>query len=330
MLRNIRKASTGTRVRKSSPTRSQVHVNTPLTMMSVAFLQSEQNFVGHRAFGFVPVQKASDLYYKFSKDAFLRDEAKPRAPATESAGGGFELSTASYACTVEAFHKDVADQDRDNADSVLSLDRAATEYVTQVMSLRREKRWVSSFFTSGVWATDVTPANLWSAANGTPLADVLAGKTALFKASGGKEANVLVIGRAVFDALQTNAEIKDRFKYTTSQSITLGMLAAYFGVEEVLVANGLQATNAEGQTATIDLIAGKHALLAYRNRNPQLMSVSAGYTMSWNQYAGSQMGATITKFRMQHLRADRVEGEFAYDMKVVCPECGYFFNNVVA
>lgn len=327
MLRTIQKR---TKVRKSSPTRSQVHVNTPLTMMSVAYIQSAENFVGHRAFGFVPVQKASDLYYKFKKDDFLRDEAKPRAPGSESAGGGFELETASYACNVIAFHKDVADQDRDNADSVLSLDRASTEYVTQVMSLRREKQWVSAYFQAGVWAVDDTPSILWDAANSTPKKDVLDGKTTLFKNSAGREANVMVIGRNVYDALQVHPEIKDQFKYTSANSIDLAMLARYFGMEEILVANGIEATNKEGQTVTVDFMAGKHVLLAYRNKSPQLMSVSAGYTMSWNQYAGSQQGATITKFRMQHLKSDRIEGEFAYDMKVVCADAGFFMPSVVS
>ncbi len=328
MLRTIRKRAT--RVRKSNPTRSQVHVNTPLTMLSVAFMQSEDNFVGHKAFGFVPVQHASDLYYTFSKDDFIRDQAQPRAPATESAGGGFTLTTASYACQVIAFHKDVADQDRDNADSILALDRTATEFVTSVMSLRREKQWVSQYFTTGVWTVDSTPSTLWDDPDSTPKKDFLDAQTTLMKNSVGKRGNVFVLGPYVWNALQVHPEIKDQFKYTSPNSIDLAMLARYFGVDEVLVAYGVNATSAEGQAITVDFIAGKHALLCYRNKNPQLMSVSAGYTMSWNQYAGSEQGATIQKFRMQPLRADRIEGEFAYDMKVVSPDCGFLFASVVS
>jgi hypothetical protein len=224
----------------------------------------------------------------------------------------------------------VADQDRDNADSVLQLDSAATQYVTQVMNLRREKQWVQKFFQSGVWAVDDTPSILWDAANSKPLEDVLDAKTTLFKNSVGRDANVMVIGRIVYDKLRVHPEIKDQFKYTSANSIDLAMLARYFGMDEILIANGIQATNVEGQAVTVDFIAGKHVLLAYREKNPQLMSVSAGYTMSWNQYAGSQQGASITKFRMQHLRSDRIEGEFAFDMKVVCADCGFFMPSVVS
>jgi hypothetical protein len=329
MLRKISKRATRA-VRKNNPTRSQVHVNTPLTMLSVAYQQDETNFVGYRAFAVIPVQHASDLYYKFSKDAFLRDEAKPRAPATESAGGGFSLTTDSYACSPIAFHKDVADQDRDNADSVLQLDTVATQYVTSVMNLRREKQWVSQYFTTGVWAVESTPSLLWDDPDSTPKKDFNDAQTTLIKNSGGRKGNVFVISPYVYNALMIHPELKDQFKYTSANSIDLAMIARYFGIDEVLVAYGIQATNVEGQAVTTDFIAGKHALLAYRNPNPALMMPSAGYVMSWNQYAGSQAGATISKFRMQQLRADRIEGEFAYDMKVVCADCGFFFANLVS
>src|SRR4051812_7942262 len=109
-----------TQFQKAQPTPSDVHVNAPLTNISVAYIQDQSLFVADRIFPVVPVQNQSNLYYIFNKEDFLRDEAKPRAPSTESAGGGFNLTTASYAAVVEAFHKDVDDQVRANADSVLS------------------------------------------------------------------------------------------------------------------------------------------------------------------------------------------------------------------
>jgi hypothetical protein len=61
------------------------------------------------------------------------------------------------------------------------------------------------------------------------------------------------------------------------------------------------------------------------------MTPSAGYTFSWSGYLGAgPAGQRMSRFRMQQLRADRVEGEMAYDMKVVAPELAAFFNNTVA
>ena len=161
------------------PTAGDVHVNGPLTNVSVAFLQQQSVYGAHRIFPTVPVAKQSDVYFQYSKEDFLRDEAKPRAPGTETAGGGFTLTTPSYNCTLEGFHKDVDDPTRANTDAPLDLDRDAALYVTQKMMTRRERRWVQSFFATGIWSADVTPGTLWSAANSVPRKDVETGKLAI-------------------------------------------------------------------------------------------------------------------------------------------------------
>ena len=91
----------------SQPTRSQVHVDAILTQMSVAYIQSSDEFIADKVFPNVPVGKQSDKYFKYNKDAFLRAQAERRSGATESAGGGFELSTDNYFCDQFSFHKDV-------------------------------------------------------------------------------------------------------------------------------------------------------------------------------------------------------------------------------
>jgi hypothetical protein len=58
------------------------------------------------------------------------------------------------------------------------------------------------------------------------------------------------------------------------------------------------------------------------------MIPSAGYTFSWNGWMGaSQLGHRIKRFRMEHLEADRVEVQMAFDHKIVAPDVGYFFEN---
>lgn len=314
------------------PTAGDVHVNAPLTNISVAYVQSQDVFVADKVFPIVGVEKQSDLYYLFNKGDFLRDEARPRAPGTESAGSGFRITTASYAALIEAFHKDVPDPIRANADSQLNLDRAVTEWVTQKMLIRRERRFVTSFFQTGVWTTDITPGTLWSAASGsTPLKDVEVGKLAIHKATGYRP-NTLTMSPEVFSALRYNPDVREMFKYTSAESISLAMLARYFDIERVLVINGVYDTALEtvAGTSTMAFMAGKHALLSYSAPSPNLMMPTAGYTFAWNGFLGAANGIRVKTFRLEQLESDRVEGEMAYDMKVVAPECGYFFNSVVA
>lgn len=311
------------------PVASDVHVNAPLTNISVAWLQSQGAYVADKVFPTVPVQKQSDLYYEFDRGDFLRDEAATRAESSETAGGGFRLSTTAYNCRVEGFHKDIDDRVRSNADSVLSMDSAASQFVTQKLMIKRERRFAAAFFTTGIWTTDITPGNLWSATNSTPRADVDTGKQTILGATG-FEPNTLTVSYAVHCALRSNPDVRDQFKYTSADSIDESMLARYFGVERYIVAKAVYNSAVEGATATGTPIFGKHALLSYTPPGPSLMTPAAGYTFAWSGYTGAVNGMRMKKFRMEQLASDRIEGEVAYDFKVVSTLLGYFFASVVA
>lgn len=316
------------RVAKAQPTPGDAHVNKPLTNISIAFVQ-RGGWIADQVFPVVPVENQSDLYYTFSQNDFWRDEAKVRAPATESAGGGFGLSTTAYRCVVEAYHKDVDDQLRANADSVLALDLAATEFVTQKLMIRRERRWAQSFFATGIWGTDITPATLWSAAGGDPLADVELGKVAI-ALNTGFVPNTMVIGYQVLSALRNNAKVRDQFKYTSAESINEAMLARYFGIDRLVVMQNVYASNNEGAAAVNAFIGGKSALLCYSTPSASVMTPTAGYTFAWRGLVGSSGGMRMKRFRMENLESDRIEGQMAYDQKVIAPAMGYFLNGVVA
>lgn len=337
-----------------SPTPNAVHVNQPLTNISIAFTQSQTNFVADRVFPLVPVAKQSDLYYTYDRSYWFRSEMKTRAPGTESAGAGYKVSTASYSCDVFALHKDIADQVRANEDTPLNSDRDAAEWLALQAKLKKERDFASTFMAGGVWtfeadgvsssptaAGSFDPTNAsnndklqWNDASATPIEDVRQGKRYVLESTG-FEPNVMVAGQAVVDALLDHPDIIDRIKYgqTAGGPAIAGTnaLAQLFGVDEILVSSGVQNTAAEGATAANSFIVGKHALLAYRAPRASIMTPSAGYTFSWTGYLGGANGAPqISKFRMDALKSDRVEAEMAYDQKVVSADLGYFFDGIVA
>ena len=312
------------------PSLRDVHVSVPLTQISVAYMQDESVYVADKVFPMIPVQNQSDVYYKYTKSDFFRDEARKRAPGTESAGGGFTLSTGTYAAEIYAFHQDVPDPVRANADSILQLDRAATQLVTNRLLIRRERLWASSFFTTGVWGTDTTPSALWDNASSNPLADVEVGRLAVQKKTG-YIPNTLVLSPEVVSKLRDNAKIRDQFKYTSADSIDLAMMARYFNIERVLVVNAVYDASPEGAASDgMTFVVGKHGLLCYVPPSASVMQPAAGYTFGWNGYLGAGLGTRIGKFRMEQLKSDRIEGEMAMDMRAICPDVGYFFNGLVA
>lgn len=337
----------------TQPSRSDVHVNTPLTNISIAFLQQADNFVAAKVFPNIPVAKQSDAYFTYDRGEFNRDEMEERTPGTESAGGNYQIGDDTYYAKTYAYHKDVPDQVRANADNPINLDREATEYVTHKGLIKREVTWASTYFTAGdpgdTWTWDADGASsrsaafdptsaanndlvYWNDASSTPIEDVRLLKRYVLESTGFMP-NALTLGRPVFDALVDHPDIVgrlDRGQTTGPAQANRDALAALFEVEDVLVMDAIKNTGKEGQTANHSFIGGKHALLSYRPPSPGLMTPSAGYTFSWTGMAGAgENGMRIKRFRMDHLESDRVEIDMSYAQKKVSADLGAFFGNIV-
>lgn len=324
----------------AQPTQSQVHVNRPLTNISVAYMQSTAEFISDKVFPVLPVDKASDAYYVYTKNDWFRDEAQVRPPATESAGGGYGITTDNYNTKTYAYHKDVPWDIRANADAGIDLDRDATEFVTQRLLLRRERDWAAKYFAAGLWGTTITgvasapSANQviqWSNfASSDPAGDIDVGKRAI-KLTTGITPNTLVLGYDVFTKLKRHTTIRDQYKYVNSDVVTTDMLAKLFDIDRVLVAGGVYATNNEGETAAYSFVQGKGALLTYAAPRPSLLTPSAGYTFQWKGISqGAGQTVAVQTFPMRELKVDRVEAEMAFDNKLVASDLGYFFDQIVA
>lgn len=316
-------------IQKMGPTGGDLHVSQPLTNISIAYKQGESSFIADKVFPNVPVAKQYDQFYTYDKGDFMRDEAQLRGNAAESAGGEFALGTDDYRCKVWAFHKDIGDQDRANADSVLQLDSAATEFVTHKLLLRKERDWASKFFGTGIWGTDDTDATKWDAAGARPRKIVDEHKQTI-KRTTGLEANTLVITDALFYALRDAEAIRDQFKYTSADSIDEAMLARYFGVQRLFRLNTVYNAAKKGAAADMQYIMGTDsALLCYAAPAPSLMLPSAGYTFVWTGFVGAQQGWRMKRLRADLLGADRIEGELAMDHKMVAADCGVFLNDLL-
>lgn len=316
------------------PAQSDVHVDAILTNISVAYIQKKSAFIAQTVFPVVPVEKQSDKYFIYNKADWFRDEAELRADATESAGSGYSLSQDNYFAEVYALHKDIGDQTRSNTDNPLNADRDATKFVTQRMMLRQEIQWAADYFKTGVWATDVvggTNFTQWSDFAGSdPLEDIEQGKEVVLQTTG-FEVNTLVMGYHVFRKLKNHPDLVDRIKYTSSDAVTTAIMARYFEVDRILIAKAIKNTAHEGQTGSYGFTAGSNAWMGYVNPTPSIMEPSAGYVFTWKGVSdglGTNIG--IQRFRMQHLRADRIEAQIAWTNKVVASDMGYFFSAAAA
>lgn len=321
------------------PTPSDVHVNRPLTMISTAYLQNAANFIADRVFPRVPVPNQSDVYFTYDKGDFMRDEMKLRAPGAESAGSGYGLGQGSYLAQVWSLHKDIADQVRGNADAPLNMDRDTTEFLTQAALIRKDRLWAANYFTTGIWGLDLTGvaaapgANQFlqfNDANSIPATIIHQQITRILLATGFLP-NKLVLGRDVYTALLDNAQIMDRIKYTERGNVTPQILASVFDVPEVIVANSVYNSAAEGVAVSMGAaVNAKAALLVYANPTPSLMQPSGGYTFSWTGMPGMGVDQRIKKFRLEPQASDRIEIEMAFQQKLISADVGTFLTAAVA
>jgi len=331
-------------------TPSAVHIDQPLTNITIAFLQNSTSFIADRVFPNVPVSKKTDKYYKYDREHFNRTgQVQERAPRTMSPRVGMAVSNDSYTAKVYSISTDFDFETLANEDAALDIRAAGAQMLTHQLLIDREIKWADSFFKASVWSTDYTgvagtptagQVKQWSDYTAsTPILDVTNAMRTVQLKSGGFKPNVMVLGKEVRDVLVNHPDILDRLNggatVTNTALVTDAKLAEIFGVEEFLVMEAVQNTAKEGNTEVNSFIGGKSAALYYRPRSAGLMVPSAGYTFTWNELDNaSGYGIDTRSYTGDFLRvqgiAEMLEANMAYAHKVVAPEMGTFFATIVA
>lgn len=327
-----------------NPTASDLHVNRPLTNMSVMVVQDEAEFVADKIMPNIPSEKQGDQYFIYDAGDFHRDTMQIRADGAESAGDGWRQSTDSFFCDVFALHHDVSDRRRANTDLPLNEDQDATRFLTHKALLKREIDFVSTFLTTGVWTgavdtasgslsgTSFVPTTKFDNASGAPI-KCLREQLMANKGVTGYRMNTLVLAEDVWNAIQESADFLARITGGSSNSspaiVTKQLLAQILEIDNVYVVGAVKNTAKEGQTASNSFLFTDAALLCYVPKAPGVRQAACGYTFTWPQYGGASWGGRIKKFRMEQNGSDRIEIELCYDMKTIAPTMGAYLNDLL-
>lgn len=322
-------------------TPSSVHIDQPLTNLTLAYAQEQSNFIADKVFPTVGVQRQSDKYYIYDRANMNRTgDVKKLAPRTEVNRIGMSISNSSYYADVYGLGMDFDEQTLANEDAALDIRSAGAQTLMTRLMIHREEQFAASFFAAGIWGSQSTPSNLWSDyTNGTPITDVTTARRTMQLKSGGFKPNTMVVGKEVRDILINHPDILARLNGGATVSntalITNAKLAEIFEVENFYVMEAVKNSSAEGVAESNAFIGGKHALLVHTPSSAGLMTPAAGLTFAWNNIPGvSNLGVTVESFSDDALRrqqvAEHIQVKMAYDMKVVGADLGYFFNSAVA
>lgn len=311
-----------------NPTRNQVHVDVPLTQVSIAAMNDPANFVAEQVFPRIPVKKQSDKYFEHVSADLFRVESELRAPGSEVKLKNYKVTTGTYNAEKYALGIIVPDEIQDNADSPLAPLSDAAKILSHDMLMFKELAFANEQLVTGVWTNQATLAGAtqWSDPTSDPLAAIDAAKAAIqVKIGINPELLTLTLSYPVFQALRRHPKIvavygggNAAYKYAS-----VADLQVILGVKKVQVSYAIANTANENATAVMASAVGKVALLSYVPDSPGIMSQSAGYFFD-------QMLSQIKRYRVEPKASDIVEINSCFDFKKTMPDAGYLFLNAVA
>jgi len=302
------------------PTVSDVHVNKPLSNISVAYRNAE--FLADQVFPSVRVDKKSDHYFTFGKSAWFRDEAAQRAPGTRAARGEYDISTASYVAVPYALATPLPDEVRSNADNPLTPGVTAVEYVTNGLLLAREIRVATMVTTSTNWAYSSSPTTQWTSDTSEPETDIDNAINGVVSETG-RFPNVAVMSWDVWRKLKNHPNMLERLKYTRPGGVlNTADLREWFGFEKVLVGMSLYDTSKDGQSGSMAYVWGDDFWCGYVPANAALMTPAAGYVLEWGT-------RTVSEYREDQEHQDVYEVQEFTDEVITASDAGSILYDVV-
>jgi hypothetical protein len=331
---------------------NQTYIDPVLTNLTVAQLQSDDNFIADKVFPNVPVDKQSGKYYVWPRGQFNRvGDVKKLAPGVASEVISLTVSQDNYFAEVFALGMYFNEQELANVDTQLNVRLAGSVALANRMRLKREQDWLATYFAPGVWTTQYTGVASAPTAsqvvqwndyvNSTPIQNVTRAKTALFLASGGTAGYsdiVAVMTQDVYDVMVNHPDILSRLNggstVTNTALVTQQKLAEVLGVAEILIPRAIANTGKEGLADVNGFMATKKFGLFARPKTPGLMVAAAGYNFTWSAGTNAGFGIDVNSYTGEYLRiqhiVEKLEVVNSWDMKVVSPDMAVYFDGVIA
>lgn len=315
-----------------------VHINQPLSQLSIAYRPT--GYISEQIFPVIPVKHESDNIIIWDKGQRFRvdrtdGQGSKRADGTRAVNSNFGFTQISYTAEEYAREVQITDRQRANADDVLALEASLVQAEQDLLMLDQELRVAKLLTTAANYAAGNTitlsGTGQWNNASFASQAgtqsviesNIDAGREAVRLATGGKEANTLILPRAVARVVKRDIGVRDQIKYTDPNILVGGFLPPQLWGLNVLIPNTVYDTSNEGEASAMTDVWGKNAIVAYVDPSPSLNSLTLGAIFR------------ARPWQVKQWRDDAVDANY-YRPSVVQNEiflsaaCGYLMLSVIA
>ncbi|RWR14250.1 major capsid protein [Paenirhodobacter populi] len=244
--------------------------------------------IGHVLFPRATIPNRNMRVVRFGKESFRMLNTR-RAPGADKKRIQYGYASDPVSLVQDALEGTVPIEHMEEADKVPGIDlgKGAVDMVLEKLDLGLEYDTAQIARADANYGANnkvtMTGADRWSDPSSDPEDDVKNGNEAI-RRSVGRRGNTLVLGPSAFLGLTKNAKIKEQFKYTSADSITTAMLAAYFRLKTVIVGEAVYLPeNATENTPALD-VWGDDAILAYVPQGTNYQVPAYAYTYELSGY----------------------------------------------
>jgi len=334
---------------KSLPDASTIHVSGLLTNVAINWTQNPANvdrYASESVIPKLPVAKSFDQIFRWSAADINRDEAEVRGSRAGIPLINLRTDTVSYNCKVHVVGGVVTEQDEANQDAVVDKAKVTTAAVMRKLYIRRERRFVTNFMTTGKWTNEMTGSATPSGATQFAFFDdeVNSDPVGLFQSKidqllllvDDPMGITLTIPQTVWTVLSRHDQVLALMPGGAGgveiSKVTQQRFAELLGIGKVKVVRGAYTTSAKGAaTDTFSYAYSDACLLTYAPSSPSTEEPSAFYNPRWTGLLGSNdTGIRVRRFWDDHESAWIIVGEMADDMIITSQALGYAFINCLS
>lgn len=301
-----------------------------LAAVAYEYIENQTNYIGLQVLPEFGTEEKNGEYPVIPLEALLSVPDTKRAPKGKYNRGDWEFENDNYNCLENGWEEPVDDVEARHYSRFFDVEEITMQRALAIVLRNQEKRIAGMVFNASNFTAHAVTNEWDDASNATPITDVKTGIKTIHNATGLRP-NALIISHDTFLDLGVCAQIIDRIKYTVPTvqkgDIPVELLALAFGVDRVLVGDGMYNAAKEGQEASLSALWNhEYAMLCVISNSRDLKQPCIGRTFKWTKDCPEN--AIVESYRDETVRGDVIRARQHTDEELMLTAAAYLLSNI--